>query len=58
MARDSVNVWKNFAEEAGGDASFVKSGIDFFTGEKDRDLPRKTCVSESASAKAFFRAGN
>jgi sarcosine oxidase subunit beta len=42
MARDGVNVWKNFAEEIGGDAGFVKCGVVFFAGAKDADLMRKT----------------
>jgi glycine/D-amino acid oxidase-like deaminating enzyme len=42
MARDGVQVWKNFAEEIGGDAGFVKCGVVFFAGEKDADVLRKT----------------
>ena len=42
MARDGVNTWKNFAEEIGGDAGFVKCGVIFFAGEKDADVLRNT----------------
>ena len=42
MARDGVNTWKNFEEEVGGSAGFVKCGVVFFAGEKDGDLLRKT----------------
>jgi sarcosine oxidase subunit beta len=42
MARDGVNVWKNFADEIGGDAGFVKCGVIFFAGEKDAELLQKT----------------
>ncbi len=42
MARDGVNTWKNFAEEIGGDAGFVKCGVVFFAGEKDADVIRNT----------------
>jgi len=42
MARDGVNTWKNFVEEVGGDAGFVKCGVIFFAGEKDADVLRNT----------------
>lgn len=35
MARDSVKVWKNFADEVGGDAGFVPCGVVFMAGERD-----------------------
>ena len=42
MARDSVNVWKNFADEVGGDAGFVRCGVVFFAGEKNAQSLRNT----------------
>src|SRR5690349_19187040 len=33
MARDAVKVFQNFAEQIGGDAGFVQSGVVFFTGK-------------------------
>jgi glycine/D-amino acid oxidase-like deaminating enzyme len=33
MARDSVRVWANFADEIGGDAGFVPCGVVFAAGE-------------------------
>jgi sarcosine oxidase subunit beta len=41
MARDSVKVWQDFANEVGGDAGFVQCGVVFLASEKDRDSFRK-----------------
>lgn len=35
MARDSVKVWRNFAEIIGGDAGFVQCGVVFLCGDED-----------------------
>jgi sarcosine oxidase, subunit beta len=42
MARDSVKVWQDFANQVGGDAGFVQCGVVFLAGEKDADSFRKT----------------
>lgn len=42
MARDSVQVWRNFDERIGGDAGFVQCGVIFFAGEGESQSLRKT----------------
>lgn len=42
MARDSVKVWQNFAEEVGGDAGFVNCGVVFFCGANNAEALKKT----------------
>ncbi|MFN7949852.1 MAG: FAD-dependent oxidoreductase [Blastocatellia bacterium] len=42
MARDSVRVWHNFAEEVGGEAGFVNAGVVFFCGPADAAALQQT----------------
>jgi sarcosine oxidase, subunit beta len=42
MARDSVQVWKNFDDQIGGDAGFVRCGVVYFVSAKDSDSLQQT----------------
>ena len=42
MARDSVKVFRNFAEQIGGDAGFVQTGVVFFMSAVSADALRAT----------------
>lgn len=46
MARDSVRVWANFADEIGGDAGFVPCGVVFAAGEQAADAVRATVAMQ------------
>lgn len=41
MARDSVKIWQNFAEDIGGDAGFVQCGVVFFAPEREAEALRE-----------------
>jgi sarcosine oxidase subunit beta len=42
MARDSVQVWKNFDEQIGGDAGFVQCGVVYFVSRPESEALKKT----------------
>ena len=46
MARDSVRVWADFANQIGGDAGFVPCGVVFAAGEREADAVRATVAMQ------------
>ena len=46
MARDSLRVWSNFADQIGGDAGFVPCGVVFAGGEQAADAIRSAVAMQ------------
>ena len=46
MARDSVRVWADFANQVGGDAGFVACGVVFAAGEREADAVKATVAMQ------------
>jgi sarcosine oxidase subunit beta len=46
MARDSVRVWADFANQIGGDAGFVACGVVFAAGEREAEAVKATVAMQ------------